>query len=44
MVEAFGYPRFFIATAMIGIPVVALTLVVWQMQARKEAAAAAEPG
>ena len=35
MVEAFGYPRFFIATATIGIPVVALTLVVWRMQASK---------
>jgi PAT family beta-lactamase induction signal transducer AmpG len=41
MVEAFGYPRFFIATATIGIPVVALTLVVWQMQARKAPAPAA---
>jgi MFS transporter, PAT family, beta-lactamase induction signal transducer AmpG len=29
MVDAFGYPRFFIATALIGLPVVALCLVVW---------------
>jgi PAT family beta-lactamase induction signal transducer AmpG len=43
MVEAFGYPRFFVATATIGIPVVALTLVVWQMQARKARSLTSEP-
>ena len=31
MVDAFGYVRFFIATAAIGIPVVALTLIVWRL-------------
>jgi PAT family beta-lactamase induction signal transducer AmpG len=29
MVDAFGYPRFFVATALIGLPVFALCLVVW---------------
>jgi PAT family beta-lactamase induction signal transducer AmpG len=32
MVDEFGYVRFFIATATIGIPVVALSLTVWRMQ------------
>jgi PAT family beta-lactamase induction signal transducer AmpG len=35
MVDAFGYVRFFLATAAIGIPVVALTLIVWRLAARK---------
>ena len=35
MVDEFGYVRFFIATAAIGIPVVALSLVIWRMQKRK---------
>jgi len=34
MVDEFGYVRFFIATAAIGIPVVALSLTVWRMQGR----------
>ncbi|MGA2487162.1 MAG: MFS transporter [Roseiarcus sp.] len=34
MVDAFGYVRFFIATATIGIPVVVLTLIVWRLAAR----------
>jgi len=36
MVDAFGYVRFFAATATIGIPVVALTLIVWRLAAREE--------
>ena len=36
MVDAFGYVRFFVATAAIGIPVVALTLIVWRLAAREE--------
>ena len=36
MVEEFGYVRFFLATAAIGIPVVALSLTVWRTQ-RQEA-------
>jgi PAT family beta-lactamase induction signal transducer AmpG len=35
MVDEFGYIRFFVATAAIGIPVVALSLTVWQMQGRE---------
>ena len=35
MVDEFGYVRFFLATAAIGIPVVALSLTVWRMQARQ---------
>jgi PAT family beta-lactamase induction signal transducer AmpG len=34
MVDAFGYVRFFVATATIGVPVVILTLVVWRLAAR----------
>ena len=34
MVDAFGYVKFFIATATIGIPVVALTLIVWRLARR----------
>ena len=34
MVDEFGYVRFFLATAAIGIPVVALSLTVWRMQRR----------
>jgi PAT family beta-lactamase induction signal transducer AmpG len=34
MVDAFGYVRFFVATATIGVPVVVLTLVVWRLAAR----------
>ena len=37
MVDAFGYVKFFIATATIGMPVVVLTLVVWRL-ARRETA------
>jgi len=37
MVDAFGYVRFFVATAAIGIPVVILTLVVWRLAAREKA-------
>jgi PAT family beta-lactamase induction signal transducer AmpG len=40
MVDKFGYVRFFIATAAIGIPVVALSLTVWWTQRREEEAAA----
>jgi PAT family beta-lactamase induction signal transducer AmpG len=35
MVDEFGYVRFFITTAAIGIPVVALSLTVWRMQRRE---------
>jgi PAT family beta-lactamase induction signal transducer AmpG len=35
MVDEFGYVRFFLATAMIGVPVVALSLAVWRMQERE---------
>ncbi len=35
MVDEFGYVKFFLATAAIGIPVVALSLTVWRMQARE---------
>ncbi len=31
MVDEFGYVRFFVATAMIGLPVAALTLTAWRM-------------
>jgi MFS transporter, PAT family, beta-lactamase induction signal transducer AmpG len=41
MVDEFGYVRFFIATAAIGIPVVALSLTVWRMQGREVREAAA---
>jgi PAT family beta-lactamase induction signal transducer AmpG len=34
MVDAFGYVKFFIATATIGIPVVILTLIVWRLATR----------
>ena len=37
MVDAFGYVKFFIATATIGIPVVVLTLVVWRLATREAA-------
>ncbi len=35
MVDEFGYVRFFLATAAIGIPVVALSLTAWRMQRRE---------
>ena len=35
MVDAFGYVRFFIATSMIGVPVVLLCLIVWRLESRK---------
>ena len=35
-VDAIGFPRFFASTAMIGIPVVILTLIVWRLTARRE--------
>ena len=35
MVDAFGYPTFFVATSAIGIPVVVLSLMVWRMQGRE---------
>jgi PAT family beta-lactamase induction signal transducer AmpG len=41
MVEAFGYPFFFVLTSMIGIPVVLLCLVIWPHHVRNEKAAAA---
>ena len=37
MVDAFGYVKFFIATATIGIPVGGLTLVVWRLATREAA-------
>lgn len=40
MVDEFGYVRFFLMTAAIGAPVLALSLIVWRMQERREAAAA----
>ena len=36
MVDAFGYVKFFIATATIGVPVVILTLVVWRLATREK--------
>jgi PAT family beta-lactamase induction signal transducer AmpG len=41
MVEAMGYPRFFVTTALIGIPVAVLCLMVWRLgePARKPAQA-----
>ena len=35
MVDEFGYVHFFLATAAIGIPVVALSLTAWRMQERE---------
>ena len=35
MVDEFGYVRFFLATAAIGIPVVVLSLTAWRMRARE---------
>jgi len=35
MVDAFGYEKFFVATATIGIPVVILTVVVWRLATRE---------
>jgi MFS transporter, PAT family, beta-lactamase induction signal transducer AmpG len=35
MVDEFGYVRFFVATAAIGVPVVVLSLTVWRMQGRE---------
>ena len=40
MVDEFGYVRFFLGTAAIGVPVVALSLTVWRMQAREAGEAA----
>ena len=40
MVDEFGYVRLFVATAAIGIPVVALSLIVWRMQDYKAAGTA----
>jgi MFS transporter, PAT family, beta-lactamase induction signal transducer AmpG len=40
MVDEFGYVRFFLATAAIGVPVVLLSLTVWRMQGREEEAPA----
>lgn len=37
-VAAFGYPAFFVATSCIGIPVAAICLAVWRVQARQTAA------
>lgn len=37
MVDAFGYARFFIATSTIGIPVVALCLIVWRLERQRTA-------
>jgi len=33
MVEAMGYPRFFVSTALIGVPVAVLCLLVWRLRA-----------
>ena len=40
MVEAMGYPRFFVTTALIGLPVAALCLIVWRLAATSRAATA----
>src|SRR5271167_1561508 len=37
MVEAMGYPRFFTSTALIGVPVVVLSLIVWRVSRRAKA-------
>ena len=42
MVDAFGYPRFFTSTALIGVPVVVLCLVAWRA-ARLRTDAAEDP-
>ena len=36
MVDAFGYVKFFVATATIGVPVVILTLIVWRLATREK--------
>jgi PAT family beta-lactamase induction signal transducer AmpG len=36
LVEIFGFPAFFIGTACIGVPVVALCLIVWRVQAQSD--------
>ena len=38
-VAAFGYPAFFVATSCIGIPVAAICIAVWRIQARQTAGA-----
>ena len=43
MVDEFGYVRFFLATAAIGVPVVALSLAVWRMQGQETASPARLP-
>jgi len=43
MVDLFGYSHFFIATAMIGAPVVVLTLLVWRWQPRRPQKPDAKP-
>ena len=40
MVDAFGYPRFFVSTACIGLPVLALCLIVWTLAKRPKPASA----
>src|SRR5277367_6528601 len=40
MVKAMGYPRFFVMTALIGLPVAALCLIVWRLAAASRAATA----
>ena len=45
MVDAFGYPRFFVATALIGAPVAILCIVVWRGEVRgRGAVGATQPG
>ena len=40
MVKAMGYSRFFAATALIGVPVALLCLIVWRRQAGRRFAPA----
>jgi PAT family beta-lactamase induction signal transducer AmpG len=40
MVEAMGYPRFFATTALIGVPVALLCLLVWRLKPARTAALA----
>ena len=45
MVDAFGYPRFFVATALIGAPVAILCILVWRGEVRgRRAVGATQPG
>ena len=42
LVDAIGYPRFFVSTALIGVPVLALCLIVWGLNRRAQSPSAAQ--